>query len=30
MEIAKAHGGSVAVSDRSPHGTRFDLQFRPV
>jgi hypothetical protein len=30
MEIAKAHGASVAVSDRSPHGTRFDLQFRPV
>jgi signal transduction histidine kinase len=30
MEIAKAHGASVAVSDRSPHGTRFDLQFRPA
>jgi signal transduction histidine kinase len=30
MEIAKAHGASIAVSDRSPHGTRFDLQFRPA
>jgi signal transduction histidine kinase len=28
MEIAKAHGARVAVSDRSPHGARFDLQFR--
>ena len=30
MEIAKAHGASIAVSDRSPHGARFDLQFRPA
>jgi signal transduction histidine kinase len=30
MEIAKAHGASIAVSDCSPHGARFDLQFRPV
>jgi signal transduction histidine kinase len=30
MEIAKAHGASVAVSDRSPTGARFDLQFRPA
>jgi signal transduction histidine kinase len=28
MEIAKAHGASIAVSDRSPTGARFDLQFR--
>jgi signal transduction histidine kinase len=30
MEIAKAHGASIAVTDRSPCGARFDLQFRPV
>jgi hypothetical protein len=30
MEIAKAHGASIAVSDRSPQGARFDLQFRPA
>jgi two-component system, OmpR family, sensor histidine kinase TctE len=30
MEIAKAHGASIAVSDRSPTGARFDLQFRPA
>ena len=30
MEIAKAHGASVAVTDRSPNGARFDLQFRPA
>jgi len=29
MEIAKAHGASLAVTDRSPSGARFDLQFRP-
>ncbi len=28
MEIAKAHGASIAVTDRSPQGARFDLQFR--
>jgi two-component system, OmpR family, sensor histidine kinase TctE len=28
MEIAKAHGASIAVSDRRPCGARFDLQFR--
>ena len=30
MEIAKAHGASIAVSDRSPQGARFDLRFRPA
>jgi signal transduction histidine kinase len=30
MEIAKAHGGNIAVSDRRPSGARFDLQFRPA
>jgi two-component system, OmpR family, sensor histidine kinase TctE len=30
MEIAKAHGASLAVTDRSPSGARFDLQFRPA
>jgi signal transduction histidine kinase len=28
MEIAKAHGASIAVTDRSPNGARFALQFR--
>jgi signal transduction histidine kinase len=28
MEIAKAHGASIAVSDRVPSGARFDLRFR--
>jgi len=28
MEIAKAHGASISVSDRSPSGARFDLRFR--
>src|SRR6202022_3690425 len=30
VEIARAHGASIDVSDRSPQGTRFDLRFRPV
>jgi signal transduction histidine kinase len=30
MEIAKAHGASIAVSDRVPCGARFDLRFRPT
>jgi len=30
VEIARVHGASIDVSDRSPHGTRFDLRFRPV
>jgi signal transduction histidine kinase len=30
MEIANAHGASVAVSDNAPRGTRFDLRFRPL
>jgi signal transduction histidine kinase len=29
MEIVKAHGASIAVSDRAPCGARFDLCFRP-
>jgi two-component system, OmpR family, sensor histidine kinase TctE len=28
MEIARAHGASIAVSDRMPCGARFDLRFR--
>jgi signal transduction histidine kinase len=28
MEIVKAHGASIAVSDRVPSGARFDLRFR--
>jgi two-component system, OmpR family, sensor histidine kinase TctE len=27
MEIAKAHGANISVSDLSPSGARFDLQF---
>jgi signal transduction histidine kinase len=30
MEIVKAHGASIAVSDRTPCGARFDLRFRPA
>jgi signal transduction histidine kinase len=30
MEIAKAHGANIAVSNRQPSGTRFDLRFRPA
>jgi signal transduction histidine kinase len=30
MEIARAHGASIAVTDRAPCGVRFDLRFRPV
>jgi two-component system, OmpR family, sensor histidine kinase TctE len=28
MEIVRAHGASIAVSDRVPRGARFDLRFR--
>jgi len=28
MEIARAHGASITVSDRVPRGTQFDLRFR--
>jgi two-component system, OmpR family, sensor histidine kinase TctE len=28
MEIARAHGASITVSDRVPRGARFDLRFR--
>jgi len=28
MEIVRAHGASIAVSDRTPCGARFDLRFR--
>jgi signal transduction histidine kinase len=27
MEIVKAHGASISVSDRAPRGSRFDLRF---
>jgi signal transduction histidine kinase len=30
MEIVRAHGASLAVTDRSPSGARFDLRFRPT
>ena len=30
MEIAKAHGASIAVSNRASCGARFDLRFRPA
>jgi two-component system, OmpR family, sensor histidine kinase TctE len=30
MEIVKAHGASIAVSDRTPRGARFDVRFRPA
>ena len=28
MEIVRAHGASVTVSNRMPRGARFDLRFR--
>ena len=28
MEIVRAHGASITVSDRAPHGARFDLRFQ--
>jgi signal transduction histidine kinase len=28
MEIVRAHGASITVNDRIPHGARFDLRFR--
>jgi two-component system sensor histidine kinase TctE len=28
MEIVRAHGASIAVSDRAPCGSRFDLRFQ--
>jgi signal transduction histidine kinase len=30
MEIVRAHGGSIAVSDHAPRGARFDVRFRPA
>ena len=30
MEIVRAHGASIAVSDCTPCGARFDLRFRPA
>ena len=30
MEIVRAHGASIAVSDRAPGGVRFDIRFRPA
>ena len=30
MEIARAHGASIAVSERAPSGARFELRFRPA
>jgi len=30
MEIVRAHGASIAVSDRVPRGARFELRFRPA
>jgi signal transduction histidine kinase len=30
MEIVRAHGASITVSDRVPRGARFDLRFRPA
>ena len=30
MEIVRAHGASIAVSDRAPSGARFELRFRPA
>jgi signal transduction histidine kinase len=29
MEVVRAHGAGITVSGRGPHGTRFDLRFRP-
>ena len=28
MEIVRAHGANITVSDRAPNGTRFDLRFQ--
>jgi two-component system sensor histidine kinase TctE len=28
MEIVRAHGANITVSDRAPRGARFDLRFR--
>src|SRR5262249_53682086 len=28
MEIVRAHGASITVTDRPPRGARFDLRFR--
>jgi len=28
MEIVRAHGASITVSDQAPRGARFDLRFR--
>jgi signal transduction histidine kinase len=30
MEIVRAHGGNVTVSDRVPRGARFDVRFQPA
>jgi two-component system, OmpR family, sensor histidine kinase TctE len=30
MEIVRAHGANIIVSDRPPRGARFDLRFRPA
>jgi signal transduction histidine kinase len=30
MEIVRAHGASIAVSNRAPRGARFELRFRPA
>jgi signal transduction histidine kinase len=30
MEIVRAHGAGITVSDRAPQGTRFDLRFQPA
>jgi signal transduction histidine kinase len=30
LEIARAHGASITVGDRTPSGARFDLRFRPA
>jgi two-component system, OmpR family, sensor histidine kinase TctE len=30
MEIVRAHGASITVSDSAPRGARFDLRFRPA
>jgi signal transduction histidine kinase len=30
MEVVRAHGASITVSNRAPHGTRFELRFEPA
>jgi signal transduction histidine kinase len=30
MGIVRAHGASIAVSERAPSGARFELRFRPA